>query len=181
VLGALLDLAAQVHHRLPAVEVADSPRMADFAKVLAAVDEVHGTHGLARYRERAKRAAADTLDESFVVFTTRSASAGRGLAVDRLVVDEAEDLPAAEVGVLAPTVFSRPRAQSLYFGTAPGPWHDSEAVRVMRASAHDGLNPRLAWWEWCAQWGADIDDQDLWLRVNPAVATGRVPVQGHRR
>lgn len=112
-----------------------------------------------------------------IAFTTRSASAGRGLSVDRLVVDEAEDLPAAEVGALAPTVFSRPRAQSLYFGTAPGPMHDSEAFATMRASAHDGLNPRLAWWEWCAQWGADVDDQELWVRVNPAVATGRVPLQ----
>ena len=112
-----------------------------------------------------------------IAFTTRSASAGRGLAVDRLVVDEAEDLPAAEVGALAPTVFSRPRAQSLYFGTAPGPMHDSEAFATMRSSAHDGLNPRLAWWEWCAEWGDDIDDQELWLRVNPAVATGRVQVQ----
>jgi hypothetical protein len=112
-----------------------------------------------------------------IAFTTRSASAGRGLSVDRLVVDEAEDLPAPEVGALAPTVFARPHAQSLYFGTAPGLMHDSEAFSNMRASAHDGLNPQLAWWEWCAEWGDDIDDQELWLRVNPAVATGRVPVQ----
>src|SRR6478735_3792849 len=47
----------------------------------------------------------------------------------------------------------------------------------MQSSAHDGLNPRLAWWEWCAEWGDNIDDQALWSRVNPAVATGRVPVQ----
>src|SRR6478609_32466 len=38
----------------------------------------------------------------------------------------------------------------------------------MRSSAHDGLNPRLAWWEWCAEWGDNIDDQALWSRVNPA-------------
>ncbi|MEB3034768.1 hypothetical protein [[Mycobacterium] nativiensis] len=112
-----------------------------------------------------------------IAFNTRSASAGRGLSVDRLVVDEAEDLPAAEVGALAPTVFSRPRAQSLYFGTAPGVTHDALAFATMRASAHDGLNPRLAWWEWCAEWGHDLDDQDMWVRVNPAVAAGRVPLQ----
>lgn len=112
-----------------------------------------------------------------IAFTTRSASAGRGLSVDRLIVDEAEDLPAPEVGALAPTVFSRPRAQSLYFGTAPGITHDALAFTTMRASAHDGLNPRLAWWEWCAQWGHDIDDQAMWVRVNPAVAAGRVLVQ----
>ncbi|MBV8350428.1 MAG: hypothetical protein JOZ49_23845, partial [Mycolicibacterium sp.] len=55
--------------------------------------------------------------------------------------------------------------------------NDSEAFRTLRQSALDGLNPRMAWWEWCAEWGADIDDQVLWLRVNPAVATGRVPMQ----
>jgi hypothetical protein len=82
-----------------------------------------------------------------ISFSTRSASVGRGLSLDRLVVDEAEDLPAAEVGALAPTVFSRPRAQSLYFGTAPGATHDSKAFAAMRSTAHDGLNPRLAWWE----------------------------------
>lgn len=113
-----------------------------------------------------------------IAFTTRSASAGRGLSIDRLVVDEAEDLPAAEVAALQPTVYSRPRAQSLFFGTAPGPMHDSEAFATLRASAHDGLNSRLAWWEWCAEWGVDeIDDEAVWLRTNPAVATGRVPLQ----
>lgn len=112
-----------------------------------------------------------------IAFTTRSASAGRGLSVDRLVVDEAEDLPAAEVGALAPTVFSRPHAQSLYFGTAPGAMHDAEAFETMRRTAHEGLNPRLAWWEWSAAWGTDVDDRDAWVRVNPAVASGRVPIQ----
>jgi len=69
---------------------------------------------------------------------------------------------------------SRPRAQSLHFGTAPGPTHDCEAFDTVRSSAHDGL---LARWEWCAEWGDDIDDEALWSPVNPAVATGRVPMQ----
>jgi phage terminase large subunit-like protein len=112
-----------------------------------------------------------------VTFSTRSASAGRGLSIDRLIVDEAEDLPAVEVAALAPTVFSRPRAQSIYMGTAPGPQHDSEAFENLRKSALDGLNPRLAWWEWVAPYGADIDDRELWVRVNPAVASGRIPLQ----
>lgn len=66
VLGGLLDLAAQVLQRIPGVRVEDAPRMADFAAVLAAVDEVEGTDGLGRYRERSKRAAADTLDAAFI-------------------------------------------------------------------------------------------------------------------
>lgn len=74
-------------------------------------------------------------------------------------------------------MFSRPRAQSLYFGTAPSISHDGLAFATMRASAHDGLSPRLAWWEWTAEWGHDLDDQEMWVRVNPAVAAGRVPLQ----
>jgi hypothetical protein len=61
ILGALLDLAAQVHHRLPTIKVERSPRMADFAKVLAAVDEIHNTNGLKRYRDRATHLAADSI------------------------------------------------------------------------------------------------------------------------
>ena len=116
-------------------------------------------------------------DGSRVAFTTRSASAGRGLSVDRLVLDEAEDMPAAEIAALAPTTFSRPRAQVLMFGTAPSPLHDSESFENLRRTAHDGSNPRLAWFEWCAEYGDDIDDRAVWLRVNPAVQSGRVPLQ----
>ena len=112
-----------------------------------------------------------------IAFSTRSASAGRGLTLDRLIVDEAEDLPAAEISALQPTTFSRPRAQAIYAGTAPQPIHDSEAFATLRKSAHERLNPRLCWWEWCAEYGSDIDDRELWVRVNPAVASGRVPIQ----
>lgn len=66
VFGALLDLAAKVHHLLPTIAVDDLPRMADFAKVLAAVDSVMNTNGLDRYRERSRRSAADTLDVPFI-------------------------------------------------------------------------------------------------------------------
>lgn len=66
VLGGLLTLAARVHHRLASITVTDSPRMADYAHVLAAVDAICDTDGLGRYRERTKRAAADTLDHPFI-------------------------------------------------------------------------------------------------------------------
>jgi hypothetical protein len=66
ILGGLLDLAAQVHERLRTIEVKNPPRMADFAAVLACVDEKLGTRGLSRYREQARRIAADTLDHPFI-------------------------------------------------------------------------------------------------------------------
>ena len=61
ILGGLLDLAAKVHHRVPTIRVDRLPRMADFAKVLACIDEIHHTEGLQRYRERATHLAADSV------------------------------------------------------------------------------------------------------------------------
>lgn len=170
----LFELGESILHTAHAVKTSS-----DAFRRLWAVIQAHPELA-ARVRRHSQMIGAEYVELDIgarIAFTTRSASAGRGLSLDRLIVDEAEDLPAAEVAALAPTVFSRPRAQSLYFGTAPGAFHDSEAFATMRASAHDGLNPRLAWWEWSAEWGDDIDDQELWVRVNPSVASGRVPLQ----
>ena len=67
ILGALLTLAAQVLHRLPAVRLERLPRMADFARVLAAVDEALGTKALAAYGEQAGDLAADAVDSDPVL------------------------------------------------------------------------------------------------------------------
>ena len=56
ILGALLDLAAAVLARLPSVQLASKPRMADFAKIAAAVDAILGTAGLAPVHEPRRRA-----------------------------------------------------------------------------------------------------------------------------
>lgn len=49
VLGALLDLLARVLEELPEVELEGMPRMADFARVVAAVDAVRGSEALEVY------------------------------------------------------------------------------------------------------------------------------------
>jgi hypothetical protein len=61
ILGALLDLAAGVLSKLPSVELESRPRMADFAKILRAVDMVLGTDGLAHYISKQSSLAADSL------------------------------------------------------------------------------------------------------------------------
>ncbi|WP_234713897.1 phage terminase family protein [Mycolicibacterium chlorophenolicum] len=170
----LFELGEQILHTAHAVKTSSDA----FRRLWSVIQSDADLAGRVRRHSQMIGAEYVELDTGArIAFTTRSASAGRGLTIDRLIVDEAEDLPAAEVGALQPTVYSRPRAQSLFFGTAPGPTHDSEAFTTMRKSARDGLNSRLAWWEWCAEWGDDIDDHDVWIRTNPAVATGRVPLQ----
>jgi energy-coupling factor transporter ATP-binding protein EcfA2 len=66
-LGALLTLAAQVLDRLPEVRLDRLPRMADFARVLAAVDEVLGTEALTAYGQQAGDLAADAVDSDPVL------------------------------------------------------------------------------------------------------------------
>ncbi len=60
-LGALLDLACQVLAALPGLRLDGLPRMADFARVLAAVDHVLGTDGLSAYTRQAGDLAADAV------------------------------------------------------------------------------------------------------------------------
>lgn len=68
VLGALMDLAASVMARFPSVQLASKPRMADFARIVAAVDQILGTSGLDRYMSRGADLAADGLSgDSFAV------------------------------------------------------------------------------------------------------------------
>ena len=62
ILGAVLDLCAGVMAALPFVELRSKPRMADFARIVAAVDKVLGTEGLAHYLTKQTSMAADSLD-----------------------------------------------------------------------------------------------------------------------
>jgi hypothetical protein len=62
VLGALLDITAQVLAALPAVQLPELPRMADFARILAALDRSQGWTTLADYRHVAGEANQAVLD-----------------------------------------------------------------------------------------------------------------------
>jgi len=60
-LGALLDAVVSVRAVLPSVRLESKPRMADFGRVLAAVDKVFGTHGLERYVDGQSSLASESL------------------------------------------------------------------------------------------------------------------------
>jgi hypothetical protein len=60
-LGALCQLAADVLEVLPAVSVARLPRMADFGRILAALEHVTGWHSLDDYRTACQQVAADVV------------------------------------------------------------------------------------------------------------------------
>jgi hypothetical protein len=81
ILGSVLSLAAETIARQPSVRLAKSPRMADFAHILAAIDQLRGTDGLTRYADQAQTMAEDSLssdpflaamDEAQVDFTGKA-------------------------------------------------------------------------------------------------------------
>ncbi len=61
VLGALFTLTADVLAALDHVHVTDLPRMADFGRILAALDHATGWHSLDLYRAAAEQVAADVV------------------------------------------------------------------------------------------------------------------------
>jgi hypothetical protein len=58
-LGAVLNLAARVLAELPGAPTTDLPRMADFYRILRALDAVLGTGGAARYRNAVQHLAEE--------------------------------------------------------------------------------------------------------------------------
>jgi hypothetical protein len=62
ILGALLDLTSEVIGVLPTIDLAEHPRMADFARILAAIDELRGLGALDAYLGLADRLAEDVIE-----------------------------------------------------------------------------------------------------------------------
>lgn len=79
VLGALLDLLAQVLATLPRVRLERLPRMADFARVLAALDRVTGWHTLAAYVTAADDVNDAVLDDDPFGTAVRELLAGQAV------------------------------------------------------------------------------------------------------
>jgi len=70
-LGALLTLTSAVLAALPAVRLPSLPRMADFARVVAGVDQVLGTAALPAYLNLGTALAAEVIDAEPVASTIR--------------------------------------------------------------------------------------------------------------
>lgn len=60
-LGALFDLTAKALKVLPDIEVKDAPRMADFARILAAIDQIDEWDTLAHYNAMTRETQSDSL------------------------------------------------------------------------------------------------------------------------
>lgn len=86
VLAGLLDLTSRVLAILPTLHLDGLPRMADFGRVLAAVDAIMGTDGMSRYRAQAGELASDAVTSDPVLSTLAGTirAPWSGAAVDLL-------------------------------------------------------------------------------------------------
>ena len=62
IFGTMLDLCSQVLGIIPSLKLKSLPRMADFGRYLAALDEIRGTNSLGQYLKEIGKSAANSVD-----------------------------------------------------------------------------------------------------------------------
>lgn len=109
-------------------------------------------------------------------FVARSKGSGRGFSGQRNILDEAYALTRAQLAALLPTMSAQPNPQMNLFSTVPDlemvadPEYVLPDVHRRALAAISTENPaRLAYHDWSAPIGADVDDVDLWYECNPAL------------
>jgi len=102
-----------------------------------------------------------------VRFKARARGSGRGFSCDCLLLDEAQELSADAWSAILPTMSARPNPQVWLFGTPPTSENDGEVFGRFRDAGLVGRDSRLAYLEWSAEAGDDLDDPAVWARANP--------------
>ena len=108
-------------------------------------------HGPARYR-----------------ITAATRSAGRGLSVDLLILDELREHRTPHAwAALSKTTMARPHALTVGISNAG----DAESVVLnqLRAAALAGADEQLGIFEWSAPEGCPLDDPDAWAQAMPGL------------
>jgi hypothetical protein len=100
-------------------------------------------------------------------FVTRTGGSGRGFSADLVVIDEAYNLTAESMAAVLPTMAARPNPQIWY--TSSAGMKASEQLAHIRRRGLKGGDPSLAYFEWSAEDGADLDDRAAWAQANPSL------------
>jgi hypothetical protein len=138
---------------------------------------IEGTPDLDRYVKTMRTSHGDEgvelHDGRRLRFVARSRSSGRGFTGDRVILDEAQELPVAAIGALMPTLSARPNPQIIYTFTVPAEENDSEHIESVRDRALAGGDPGLAYIGWQLDVDSieevDLNDRVLWTGENPAL------------
>lgn len=100
--------------------------------------------------------------------TAATRSAGRGLSVDLLILDELrEHRDWGAWGALSKTTTARPNA--LIVGISNAGDDESVVLNTLRGAAIDGTDDSIGLFEWSAPDECDLDDVDAWAQANPGL------------
>ncbi len=165
ILGALLDLLAEVLRELPSVHVSELPRIGDYFLVLLAVDRALGTNGREAFALQAKRVIADVIESDptsmaiLAFMSERAEWEGPALALLKALWPEAPPQGAPKdprtlssilrrmaptllgegVTVAAPAANARPRNWRLTRVDAEKSGESSSDRRTVGDGAHDAV------------------------------------------
>jgi len=107
-----------------------------------------------------------------LLFVARTSGGTRGFTGSRLIFDEAYALTAAQFAAQTPTLATVPNHQITYTSTPPdedtGPMPEDAMLPSVRKRGIQG-DPRMAYYEWSPERGADESDVDVWYDCNPAL------------
>jgi len=98
----------------------------------------------------------------------RSISGARGFSADCLLLDEAQILGRPAWSSILPTMSARENPQAWLLGTPPTPQDDGEVFAQIREQGLTGSGARMAYLEWSADDGDNLDDPKTWAKANPA-------------
>lgn len=99
-------------------------------------------------------------------FVARSKGSGRGFSPERIILDEALNLSAKAVSALLFSMSAQTNPQLWYTSSAPDDSTDSAVLRRLMRRGRAG-DEGLAYVEYCADDGADLDDEQAWATANP--------------
>lgn len=123
-------------------------------KARSGISRSHGDEGF-KFKSRQR-----------IRYRTRTKGGGRGFSGDKVIFDEAMQLPEFTVAALLPILSSRPNPQVWYTGSAVDQttMHDGVVLARVRERGHKGGDKSLAFFEWTAgdkDASCDTVDQDF--------------------
>jgi phage terminase large subunit-like protein len=103
-------------------------------------------------------------------YAARSKGSGRGFTGDLIILDEAYALRADEMAAMVPTMAARSMVGNpqLWFTSSAG-MPESDLLNAIRAEGVARSSERLAYFEWSAADGTDMNDVDAWYEANPGL------------
>lgn len=123
-----------------------------------------------RIRYANGEAGVDMIDGKRIRFHARSSGSRRGFSGDRIILDEAFNLPDAAIAAMYPTLSARIDPQVWFASSAPLLHPVSDVLRRIIRRGRSGSSPdRLAYFEWCADDDAALDDRAAWAQANPGL------------